>query len=69
MSKTVENLLEAVVDQKPHDFKEVFDQIMVEKMRDVVDEYSSVVAEGLFQIEEEEETDRPYGMQGMPSRA
>ena len=54
MSK-LQSLLEAVADKKPHDFKEVFDDVMVEKMRAVVDEYRDVVAESMFVEAEEEE--------------
>jgi len=58
MSK-LQSLLEAVVDKKPHDFREIFNDVMVEKMRGVVDEYRDVVVESMFvdaeEVAEEEE--------------
>ena len=55
MSNKLEALLESVVDKKPADFAEIFEDIMVEKMRSAVDDYSVFVAENLFVNEEEEE--------------
>ena len=52
--KLKEALLESVVDKKPADFAEIFEDIMVEKMRSAVDDYSVFVAENLFVNEEEE---------------
>jgi len=55
MSNKLEALLESVVDKKPADFAEIFEDIMVEKMRSAVDDYSVFVAENLFVNDEEEE--------------
>jgi len=55
MSNKLEALLESVVDKKPADFAEIFEDIMVEKMRSAVDDYSVFVAENLFVNEEEED--------------
>ena len=55
MSKTVQNLLEAVVDQKPADFRETFDELMIEIVRTKVDEHRDIVSGKLFRENEEED--------------
>lgn len=48
MSEKITALLEAIVSKKPADAREVFDSIMVEKLRSVVESHRDVVAENLF---------------------
>jgi len=53
--KTTENLLEAVIEKKPVDFREIFEELMVPKLKAVVGEHSQVVAESLFLNDDDEE--------------
>jgi len=53
MSKNLENLLEAVIDQKPAEFREIFDELMVEKLREKLKAHEEVVSGKLFDTEEE----------------
>ena len=52
--KTTENLLEAVIEKKPVDFREIFEELMVPKLKAVVGEHSQVVAESLFLNDDDE---------------
>lgn len=61
MSEKITALLEAIVSKKPADAREVFDSIMVEKLRSVVESHRDVVAENLFADHKaDEELDEDY---------
>lgn len=65
MSEKITALLEAIVSKKPADAREVFDSIMVEKLRDTVQSHRDVVAENLFNNHEaDEELDEDYEDEG-----
>jgi len=54
---TIRDLIKNVVEKRPHDTRKVFEDLMVEKMRDAVDGHREVVAESLFDSEEASEGD------------
>jgi len=53
MKEKITDLLESIVEEKPVDTKDVFEQVMLEKIRQVVSEYEPEVASSLFADEEE----------------
>lgn len=54
--KTTENLLESIVSKKPAEFKTIFEDLMVEKLREKIDDRAVHVAESLFDQEDLEES-------------
>ena len=57
MKEKITDLVESIVDEKPVETKDIFEQIMLDKIRKVVSEHEPVVAASLFEDEESEEED------------
>lgn len=55
MTKTVSNLLEQVIEKRPADVKATFKELMVDYMREAVEERKQYVTENLFAKDESEE--------------
>lgn len=56
MSK-IANLIENIIEKRPHDARKIFDDIMVENTRAVVSERKDIVAESFFEDIDEDDED------------
>jgi hypothetical protein len=56
MSNTLK-LLESIVSKKPTDTQAIFEELMLEKIRDRVNEFSETVTENFFNEVEDEDDD------------
>lgn len=54
--KTTEHLLESIISKKPSEFRIIFEELMVEKLKEKVSERTDIVAESLFDQDELEES-------------
>jgi hypothetical protein len=57
MSEKVTSLLESIVSKKPTEAREIFEQIMVEKLRETVAAHRDIVAESFFEKDADLEED------------
>lgn len=55
MKEKITDLLESIVEEKPVDTKDLFEQVMLDKIRKAVADHEPVVAASLFEDEEVEE--------------
>lgn len=50
--RTTQDLIENIIDKKPAFARDIFDQLIAEKIQTVVAEHAQIVAESMFKVDE-----------------